>query len=141
MFTKQIQLNKTYINASISNNKIAKQAITPTIWHPPGLVNFPPVNTFFLVFPLSLTILPLWGSSLVAPPETPEGLQLLQVTSRQITFSWTAPSSGNSPITGYIIVYNQTRSKCLLFSLKRLGRGNQVFLWVCFCGIIEILCN
>ncbi|KAG8201065.1 hypothetical protein JTE90_002739 [Oedothorax gibbosus] len=44
-----------------------------------------------------------------APPESPEGLQLLQATSRQITFSWTAPSSGNSPITGYIIVYNQTR--------------------------------
>nr|XP_042899469.1 Down syndrome cell adhesion molecule-like protein Dscam2 [Parasteatoda tepidariorum] len=43
-----------------------------------------------------------------APPETPEGIQLLQVTSRQITFSWTAPSSGNSPITGYIIVYNQS---------------------------------
>ncbi|XP_054712694.1 cell adhesion molecule DSCAM-like [Uloborus diversus] len=44
-----------------------------------------------------------------APPESPEGLQLLQVTSRQIIFSWTAPSSGNSPITGYIIVYNQSR--------------------------------
>ncbi|GBN13534.1 Down syndrome cell adhesion molecule [Araneus ventricosus] len=36
-------------------------------------------------------------------------MQLLQVTSRQITFSWTAPSSGNSPITGYIVVYNQSR--------------------------------
>ncbi|XP_055948991.1 cell adhesion molecule DSCAM-like isoform X3 [Argiope bruennichi] len=44
-----------------------------------------------------------------APPESPEGMQLLQVTSRQITFSWTAPSSGNSPITGYIVVYNQSR--------------------------------
>ncbi|GFR32356.1 down syndrome cell adhesion molecule [Trichonephila clavata] len=49
-----------------------------------------------------------------APPESPEGMQLLQVTSRQITFSWTAPSSGNSPITGYIVVYNQSRSECFL---------------------------
>ena len=98
------------------------------VWHTCTLQRslFENANTFILFASIFLSLkIPLpplvsRGNLLFsAPPESPEGLQLLQVTSRQITFSWTAPSSGNSPITGYIVVYNQSRSKYFLILCNR----------------------
>ncbi|XP_067138886.1 cell adhesion molecule Dscam1-like isoform X1 [Centruroides vittatus] len=43
-----------------------------------------------------------------APPDAPYNIQVLQVTSRMITLSWATPLIWNSPLTGYIVIYNNT---------------------------------
>lgn len=97
------------------------------------------------MIPLSPLFIDVGEGFLTAPPESPEGMQLLQVTSRQITFSWTAPSSGNSPITGYIIVYNLSRSKWfLIYSLDVGYKVHPLYLnvkrWQVFMGhLFELL--
>ncbi|XP_022240089.1 Down syndrome cell adhesion molecule-like protein Dscam2 isoform X2 [Limulus polyphemus] len=39
------------------------------------------------------------------PPDRPSNIRVEQVESRKITLSWSAPYSGNSPITRYILIY------------------------------------
>ncbi|UYV61599.1 Dscam [Cordylochernes scorpioides] len=41
------------------------------------------------------------------PPDSPADLKVTEVTSRQVKLIWTAPFTGNSPITSYVIQYKE----------------------------------
>ncbi|XP_064480697.1 cell adhesion molecule Dscam1-like isoform X2 [Ornithodoros turicata] len=45
------------------------------------------------------------------PPDAPQDLKVLEVTSRSVRLEWTAPYSGNSPITHYTVQYKDEGSK------------------------------
>ncbi|XP_074598354.1 cell adhesion molecule Dscam1-like [Brevipalpus obovatus] len=40
------------------------------------------------------------------PPDPPQDLQIVEITSRSVKLAWSAPYRGNSPITAYYILYH-----------------------------------
>ncbi|KAM7292980.1 Down syndrome cell adhesion molecule homolog, partial [Ixodes scapularis] len=45
------------------------------------------------------------------PPDAPQDLKAMETTSRSVKLVWTAPYSGNSPITHYTVQYKDDGSK------------------------------
>lgn len=50
------------------------------------------------------------------PPEAPQDIRALEITSRSISLSWTIPYNGNSPVTGYEVVHKISRGLCYFLS-------------------------